>query len=202
MFEISIWLSPLAKQSETIRYIQQGTYVFAAILAVIAILSLRKLLPKTLRRAVLDKFLYAMKKMASNISGISKKILSFLGFKFDRFKRGRDEKSFIFGEDDEETRKKKRHSVKASSKWKDMEDNAEKIRFLYIKYIVKVIKGGYKFRTALTPNEVKDDLDFDDGQPDKELFDLYYGARYSGGSVYITDEQVAFAQDIVNNRKK
>ena len=202
MLEISSWITPFTKQSEVVRYIQQGAYVITGIFALIAIMSLRRLLPKTLRRAVFDKFFYTMKKMASSLSGISRKFLSFFGVKFDRFKRTRDEKSFVFGEEDEENTRRKRRLAKASSKWRDMEENAEKIRFLYIKYIFKVIKGGYKFRPVLTPNEVKADLDFDEDAPDKELFDLYYGARYSGGSVYRTDEQVEFAQERVNSKKK
>ncbi len=202
MFEISVWLNPLAKKSEVIRYVQQGTYAVAIILAVIAVLSLRRLIPKSIRRAVFDKFLYAMRKMASNLAGISKKVLSFLGFKHDRFKRGKDEKSFIFGEEDDDAKRRKRHSVKSSTRWRDMEDNSEKIRFLYIKYIIKIVKGGYKFRTVLTPNEVRDDLDFEEGTPDNAMFDLYNCARYSGGSVFITDEQVEMAQALVNGKKK
>ncbi len=206
MFEISVWLDPIVRQTEgttkLYRYIQQGTYALAFIFTVIAVLSLKKLIPKTLRRAIFDKFLFAMKKMASGIAGVSRKILGFFGIRFDRFKRGRDEKSFIFGEEDEDERRRKRHSIKSTSKWRDMNENADKIRFLYIKYIVKMIKGGYKFRNALTPNEVREDLDFDEEAPDGELFDLYNGARYSGGSVFITDEQVEYAQAVVNGKKK
>ncbi len=204
-FEISVWLDPIVRQHEDerlYRYIQQGTYFTAFILAVYAILSLRKLIPRTMRRAVFDKLLYAMRKMASGISGISKKLFSFFGIKLERFKRGRDERSFIFGDEEEAERKRKRHSIKSNSKWRDMNENAEKIRFLYIKYIVKRIKEGYKFRTALTPCEVKEELNFDEEAPDIELFDMYNGARYSGGSVFITDEQVEKAQDIVSGKKK
>lgn len=204
-FEISVWLDPLVKQdldNKLYRYIQQSTYFIAIILAVRAALSLRVLIPKTARRAIMDKFLYAMRKMASGISSISRKMLSLLGINLERFKRGKDERSFIFGDDEEDERKRKRHSIKSNSKWRDMNENAEKIRFLYIKYIVKRIKEGYRFRTALTPNEVREDLNFEEEAPDIELFDIYNGARYSGGSVFITDEQVEYAQAVVNGKKK
>ena len=205
MFEVAAWLEPLVKQNEfvkTYRYIQQCAYAVAIVLAVIAFISLRKLIPKNLRRTVLDKFLFTMRKMASGVSLVSRKILMFLGLRLDRFKKTKDEKSFVFGDEEEAERKRKRHQIKSNSKWRDMNENAEKIRFLYIKYIVKKIKDGYKFRTALTPCEVKEELGFDEEAPDNELFAMYNGARYSGGSVFITDEQVELAQDIVAGKKK
>ena len=116
-------------------------------------------------------------------------------------KKRKDEKTFIFG-DDEEGGRRKRHSIKSTSKWRDMTENSEKIRFLYIKYIVKLIKGGYKFQKAYTPNEVRSDLAIEAENQDNMLFDLYNGARYSGGSTYITDEQVELAMALVNDKKK
>ena len=205
MLEISVWLTPIYQLSEElayIRYVQQFTVIFTALLLFNAVLSFKKLIPKTLRRAVLDKFLFAMRKAASNIAGFSKKLLGIFGVKFDRYKKRKDEKSFIFGDDDDEGGRRRRHSVKSMSKWRDMTENSEKIRFLYIKYVVKLIKGGYKFNTVLTPNEVKDDLKLDEEAEDGMLFDLYNGARYSGGSIYITDEQVDTAVALVNGKKK
>lgn len=201
LLEISAWLTPLTRQYEFVRYIQQFTVIFTIITAIIALRSLRKLIPKTLRRAVLDKFLFAIRKAASGFAGFSRKILGFLGVKFDRYKKRKDEKTFIFGDEEEEGRRR-RHSVKSAAKWRDMTENAEKIRFLYIKYIVKLIKGGYKFNKVLTPNEVRDDLALEPESEDNTLFDLYNGARYSGGSTYITDEQVDSMVALVNAKKK
>lgn len=200
MLEISVWLTPFAKQNELIRYIRQGTYAVTVLLAVRAVLSLRRLIPKTMRRDVLDRLLFSFRKLASGVAFISKKLLSLVGVSFDRSKRRKDEKSFIFGEEDDDLKRKKRHSVKSSSRWRDTEDNAEKIRFLYVKYIVKIIKRGYKFRTVMTPNELKEDIGAD-GEGE-ELFELYNGARYSGGSVFITDEQVEKTVAFVNDKKK
>lgn len=201
MLEISKWLDPLAAMREWVRYIQQATYITTVVLAVIALLALKKLIPKSLRRAIFDKFLYALRKVASGIAKISKKLFSFFGIRFDRYKKRKDERSFIFGEEDEES-KRKRHSIKSTSKWRDMQENSERIRFLYIKYIVKIIKGGYKYDNALTPNEVREDLEITEEHDENELFDLYNGARYSGGSVFISDEQVESVMAVVNAKKK
>lgn len=200
MLEISKWLDPLTRIT-WVRYVQQATYIITVVLAVIAFFSLKKLIPKSLRRAIFDKFLYAMRKAASGFAKISKKLFSFFGIKFDRYKKRKDEKSFIFGEDDDDV-KRKRHSIKSSSKWRDMQENSERIRFLYIKYIVKIIKGGYKLDASLTPNEVRTDLEINEEQEENELFDLYNGARYSGGSVFISDSQVEAMMAVVNSKKK
>ena len=201
MLEISKWLDPLAGRLEWVRYIQQATYIATVILAVIALMALRKLIPKSLRRAIFDKFLYALRKVASGIAKISKKFFSFFGIRFDRYKKRKDERTFIFGEEDEESRRK-RHSIKSTSKWRDMQENSERIRFLYIKYIVKLIKGGYKYDNAQTPNEVREDLEITEEHAENELFDLYNGARYSGGSVFISDDQVESVMAVVNAKKK
>lgn len=201
MLEISVWITDFAAMSEVVRYIQQLTYIITIVLAVLTLNSLKKLIPKSLRRVVLDKFLYAVRKVVSNIAGISKKLLSFLGVDLSRYKKRKDERSFIFDRDDDGFSKRK-HSVKNKSKWKDLTENSEKIRFIYIKYIIKTIKGGYKFRPTLTPNEVCTELNFEEEQEDRSIFTLYNGARYSGGSIYITDEQVDGALAIVNAKKK
>ncbi len=202
MLELSVWITPFTKRNEPVRYVQQGMYFVTVILTVIAFLAIKRLIPGSLRRAIMGRLMYAIRKMASRVASISRKILSVFGIKLDRFKRRKDEKSFVFGEEDEEGGRRRRHSIKSSSKWRDMNENAEKIRFLYIKYIVKVIKGGYKFHASLTPNEVRGDLGIEKEQAENELFDLYNGARYSGGSVFITDEQVESTMALVNGKKK
>lgn len=201
MLEISTWLQAPAQTSESIRYLQQLTYMITAALAVITVNSIRKLIPKSLRRAVVDKFLYAVRKVASGISRISRRILRIFGIKLDRYKGRKDEKSFIFDLDDINIFKKL-SSIKGSVKWRDLTENADKIRFIYTKYMFKLIKTGYKLRAFLTPNEVKTELDLDEEATDSKLFSLYNGARYSGGSVYITDEQVEMAKTLVNEKKK
>ncbi len=201
MAEISVFLNPLAAKSEPVRYVQQLTYILSAILLVVTLNSLRKLIPKTLRRAVVDKLLYALRKVASGVAKVSRRVLSFFGVRFDRYKKVKDERSFVF-DPEEMGIFKKRRSVKSSTKWKDLTENAEKVRFIYIKYVVKLIKSGYKFFPFLTPNELREDIEVEKESSEFELFDMYNGARYSGGSVYITDEQVENALALVNGKKR
>ena len=199
--EVSVFLNPFAAKIESIRYVQQLTYILTAIMLVVTLNSLRKLIPKSLRRAVLDKLLYALRKVASGIAKVSKRVLSFFGIRFDRYKKVKDERSFVF-DPEEMGITRKRHSVKSNTRWRDLTENAEKVRFIYVKYVVKLIKSGYKFFPFFTPNEVKDDLKYEDGSSEAELFEMYNGARYSGGSVYISDEQVETALALVNGKKR
>ncbi len=201
MLQISIWLNGPASEIKSMRYVQQMTYAITIVLAIICANSIKKLIPSTLRRAVLDKFLYALRRVASGISRVSKRILRVFGINLDRYKRQKDEKSFIFDIQDLNIFKKL-SSFKGSVKWRDLNENAEKIRFIYIKYMIKQIKGGYKLPPYLTPCEVRDDIGIEEETDDSALFDMYNGARYSGGSMHITDEQVETALAVVNGGKK
>ncbi len=199
--QVSLWLNELAKVSDTFRYIRQCTVVFTFILFAVSLKKLLRLIPKTMHRAVLDKLLRAAQFVANGISKLSNKILRTLGFDIKRPNRQKDERSFIF-DIDEINIFKKRSAFKSSAKWKDLDENSEKIRFIYIKYIIKKIKGGYKFSSKLTPCEIRTDLNVEAEQPDFRLFDLYNGARYSGGSVHISDEQVQSALIAVERSSK
>ena len=201
MLEISMWLRAPAQTSETVRYLQQLTYIITVVLGIITANSIRKLIPKTLRRAVIDKFLYAMRKVAAGISRVSKRILKVFGINLDRYKKRKDEKSFIFDLDDINIFKRFQQ-IKGSLKWRDLTENSDKIRFIYIKYMMKLIKSGYKLQLFFTPNEVRSDLKLEEETNESELFDLYTGARYSGGSYKISDDEVNTALSLVNGKKK
>lgn len=201
MLEISVWLRGPAQSSEVVRYLQQLTYIITVVLGVITVNSIRKLIPKTLRRAVIDKFLYAMRKVASGISKVSRRILKAFGINLERYKKRKDEKSFIFDLDDINIFKKFQQ-IKGSLKWRDLTENSDKIRFIYIKYMMKLIKSGYRLQAFFTPNEVRSDLKLEEETSESELFDLYNGARYSGGSYSISDDEVSTALALVNGKKK
>ena len=199
MLEISMWLSVPAKTSTLFRYIQQLTYIIAALTAFVAVLSLRKLIPKSLKRAIFESLFKAVKKVSRTITRISTKVLRAIGIKPKKRKKLRDEKSFIFGDSEGWVRQKR---VKSNLKWRELEDNAERIRFVYLKYIAKVIKDGYKHFPFNTPREVRDGLNLEDYTLDYQLFELYNGARYSGGSVPISDAQLEGALKLIGVRKR
>ena len=197
MLQISIWLTPLTVDNKPMRYVQQLTYFISGVLCIITLMSLRKLIPKTLRRAVLDKFREVLQKALSAVKAVSLRVLRIFGINTARYKKRKDERSFVFDLDDIGLIKKIR-SIKGSVKYKDLTENAEKIRFIYIKYMVKLIKGGYKLPPNQTPTETKADLQLVEN--DEKLVDLYNGARYSGGSVLISDDEVSMALGLVSGK--
>ena len=64
--------------------------------------------------------------------------------------------------------------------------------------MLKRIKSGYKLPPCQTPTETKIDLALEGG--DGRLVELYNGARYSGGSFLISDEDVSSALLLVNGK--
>lgn len=199
LLEVSMWLNEPAKTSNIYRYIQQLTYILTVVFAFFAVISLRKLIPKSLKRAVFEKLFKAVKKVAKTVTRISTKVLRAIGIKPKKKKKLRDEKSFIFGDSEGRLRQKR---VKSNMKWRELEDNAERVRFVYLKYIAKVIRDGYRHFPFTTPREVRDGLNLEYYTADYQLFELYNGARYSGGSVPITDEQLESALKLIGVRKR
>lgn len=200
MLQFSSRLSEPAQKYLWVRYTQQITYVITFILAVITFNSIKKLIPKTLRRSIIDKMAYIARKAAASIAKVSNKILKAIGLGSSRYKKSKDEKSFIFDFENIGIFKKLQ-SIKNSLRWRDLNENPEKIRFLYIKYILKLIKSGNKIEPVSTPSEIKFEFKLDDLE-DGRFIDLYNGARYSGGSVIISDNDVDFAISLVNEKKK
>ena len=96
-----------------------------------------------------------------------------------------DERTYLGRDRDQLPRRARR--LKNTAKWADQKDNAARVRFLYIEYMVKRIRGGYLFRRQLTPDEIADELILEDEE--KLLFDTYSTVRYAQ-SATVPDEVV------------
>lgn len=64
-------------------------------------------------------------------------------------------------------------------KWRDMNTESERVRYIYIEYIKKAIKTGFRFRSSQTPNEIGALFSRLDNLSNSQLFDLYNRARYA-----------------------
>lgn len=64
-------------------------------------------------------------------------------------------------------------------KWRNMNTERDKIRYIYIEYIAKAIRTGFRFHPSQTPNEINAALSRLDTLPDTRLFELYNRARYA-----------------------
>lgn len=64
-------------------------------------------------------------------------------------------------------------------KWRDMNTESEKVRYIYIEYIRKAIRTGFRFRSSQTPNEISVLFSCLEHLSNTQLFDLYNRARYA-----------------------
>lgn len=71
-------------------------------------------------------------------------------------------------------------------RWRDMETNQDKVRFFYMRYVVKMVKKGKPFSYHFTPVELKGLWKNPEGA--EPLTGLYYRARYGGKA--ISEEEI------------
>jgi uncharacterized membrane protein YccC len=74
------------------------------------------------------------------------------------------------------------------SRWKDLQDNESRIRYLYRQWLAGRIKAGYAFKPHLTPSETGEDAGSQAGDSTsaQTLIHQYNSVRYGGKK--ITDE--------------
>ena len=189
--------TPETLNNPALRYPYQLVCLIMGISIILFLFSLRKLLPKTLRESIKMRFNRLVERLRAPLKKLSQQLRKIFGLPEKQRVSGSDEKSFIF--DLENTGLyRKFMSMKNQLRWKDLETNAEKIRFLYIKFVIKLIKGGYRYRSVTTVEELKKELALADES--EKLCQLYSGARYSGGIMNITDEDVETSSKLIKKR--
>ena len=75
-------------------------------------------------------------------------------------------------------------------KWRNLETNQDRIRFIYIAFLKKQIKAGAPISLADTPNELYVKLQEKNNELEDALFSLYNVARYNNEDDSITTEDV------------
>ena len=142
---------------------------------------------------------FAKRLAAPLIKAVNKLLLS-IGIDLSRRNRlgGRDERTFVF--DDTEKVKKPKKKLKNDLKWVEQTDNAARVRFIFIDYMIRRIKGGYFMKRTMTPAEICREVALEEDE--KALFAAYDKARYAGqqGLPEITDALVGELQMV--NRKR
>lgn len=142
---------------------------------------------------------FAKRVTAPLLKAVNKLLLS-IGIDLSRRNRlgGRDEKTFVF--DDTEKVKKTKKKLKNDLKWVEQTDNAARVRFIFIDYMIRRIKKGYFMKRCMTPAEIGREIALEDDE--KALFAVYDKARYAGklGVEEITDAMVGELQLV--NRKR
>ncbi len=181
----------------TIRFI---TLLLAVFFVAMAVRAFYRMLTVSMRRKLGQAAIRFAKRLAAPLVKAVNKMLLSIGIDLSRRGRlgGRDEKSFVF--DDSEKVKKPKKKLKNELKWVEQTDNAARVRFIFIDYMIRRIRGGYFMKRCMTPAEIGREIALEDDE--KALFAAYDKARYAGqmGREEISDALIGELQ-MVNKKR-
>ena len=185
------------KYQNTIRFV---TILLAVFIIAMAVRAFLRMLTASMRKKLGQTAVRFLGKLAAPLVKAINKLLLSIGIDLSRRNRlgGRDERTFVF--DDTEKVKKTKKKLKNDLKWVDQTDNAARVRFIFIDYMIRRIKKGYFMKRCMTPAEIGSEIALEDDE--KALFAVYDKARYAGqrGVEEITDAMVGELQLV--NRKR
>ena len=185
------------KYQNTIRFV---TILLAVFIIAMAVRAFLRMLTASMRKKLGQTAVRFLGKLAAPLVKAINKLLLSIGIDLSRRNRlgGRDERTFVF--DDTEKVKKTKKKLKNDLKWVEQTDNAARVRFIFIDYMIRRIKGGYFMKRCMTPAEICADVALEEDE--KNLFAVYDKARYAGkaGLEEITDAMVGELQMV--NRKR
>lgn len=110
---------------------------------------------------------------------------------------GEDERTFLWKDREKNTHRKKR--LKNDQKWAEQLDNSQRVRFLYIEYMIKRIRSGYKLNRQMTPDEIARDLVLE--EEERIIFSTYDQARYAKNPD-ISDNTVGLIMALTKRRQE
>lgn len=154
------------------------TSVIAIVACVMGVRAFYRMLTASMRKRLGQAALKTLKKLAAPLIKAVNNLLLSIGIDLSRRNRlgGRDEKTFVF--DDSEKVKKTKKRLKNELKWQDQTDNAQRVRFIFIDYMIRKIKNGYFMKRSMTPTEIGEEVAIEEDE--KKLFEAYDRARYAG----------------------
>ena len=145
--------------------------------AVFALVEFYRMLSPSLKRKMALKALEIGKRVAKPVLKVVNRVLGFVGISIGKQRlKGKDEKSFVYVEKPSKAKKAKK--LRNEGKWHELPDNAARVRFIFVDYMIKRIKQGYRMKYHQTPDEIGRELAVEDDE--KQLFEVYRTARYAG----------------------
>lgn len=185
------------KNQNTIRFL---TILLAIFFIAMGARAFLRMLTASMRKKLGQTAVRFLAKLAAPLVKAVEKLLLSIGIDLSRRNRlgGRDERTFVF--DDTEKVKKPKKKLKNDLKWVEQTDNAARVRFIFIDYMIRRIKGGYFMKRTMTPAEICREVALEEDE--KALFAAYDKARYAGqqGLPEITDALVGELQ-MVNKKR-
>ena len=167
---VSGWLLQ-GMENMTVRNVAMLLFV---VFLVLLVRSIKKLLSEKLQDAIDEWFENVMRWVFKPVALLLGKIAKWLGI--GRW-RGwcEDEKTSLWKE--RGAGGKRRKKLKNDQKWADQTDNRRRVRYLFVEYMIKRIRGGYMYRRQMTPDEMAEELPLEEDE--KLLFETYDLARYA-----------------------
>ncbi|OJU09915.1 MAG: hypothetical protein BGN88_13990 [Clostridiales bacterium 43-6] len=101
----------------------------------------------------------------------------------------RDEHSYIFFDKSQKSQQQKRKE-KRKTRWKDMQTNSERIRFLYRRFVLHAVRQGVTVKETQTPLEIQEALR-EQAIESETMTDLYIRSRYGKESLTDCDVEQA-----------
>ena len=145
--------------------------------AVFAIVQFFRMLSPSLKRKMALKALEIGKRVAKPVVKALDKVLGLVGISIGKQRlKGKDEKSFVYVEKPAKAKKSKK--LRNEGKWHELPDNAARVRFIFVDYMIRKIKQGYRIKYHQTPDEIGREIAVEDDE--KRLFEVYRTARYAG----------------------
>lgn len=159
--------------------------------------ALRKLRRRR-KKGFFEKLVKRIRDFIRYVRTAAKKTAAKLGFRRNLvYIKGRDKIEFAFGEIRRNRAQEEKKRRPALPKWKDLQNNRERVRFIYIMFVRKCIKRGFRFDSAMTPSDIAQRVAETLGQ--RRIFECYNGARYSDERAGVPDSVVReLLQEIKN----
>ncbi len=164
----------LVLHGDKIRGISVLMVIFGAVFAIIEFF---RMLSPSLKRKLALKVLEVGKRVAKPVLKALDRVLGFVGISIGKQRlKGKDEKSFVYVEKPQKAKKNKK--LRNEGKWHELPDNAARVRFIFVDYMIRKIKQGYRMKYHQTPLEIGREIAVEDDE--KQLFEVYQTARYAG----------------------
>ncbi len=179
MVVVSVWIAQVQNEwvKEHLNTLRGAILVVAVLSVFFCIRCFLRMLTLSMRRKLAKSMLALLQRMAAPLVRLAEKLLATIGIDLRRRNRlgGRDERSIVM---DTDKPKKVKKRLKNELKWAEQQDNAARVRFLFIDYMIMRIRQGYFLRRTMTPAEISRDIALEDDE--RELFAAYQKARYAG----------------------
>lgn len=138
-----------------------------------------RMLSPALKRKLATKALEIGRRVAKPVLKAVNRVLGLVGIQLGRQRlKGKDEKSFVYVEKPAKSKKPKK--LRNEGKWHELPDNAARVRFIFVDYMIRKIKQGYRMKYSNTPDEIAKDVAIEEDE--KMLFEVYKTARYAGNA--------------------